>query len=388
MNVLLESTLQQIHASPHMLAMNFAGAGVNALTWLHSIGGSSKTILEACDRYCPKSLIETVGFEPKRFTSKKVSLALANAAYKRAKYLAPKDTPVFGVGATATIATDRKKRGQHRCQVAIKDVLGVSHYGLVLKKGARNRYEEERIVSQIIIRAVTESCGVYAYDHIVLVDGERLEHNFIATPKLVEWQNRDNALLVINKNTKLEIKDKMENIVVLSGSFNPLHSGHKKLKELVEKQTNSQVYFELALQNADKNAIDLIEARKRAKQFLGYAPLILSKSPLFSEKAKLFPNSKFVLGADTATRLVDKKYYNNDENLLLAALEELDNLGSSFLVAGRSHKEEFQTLADINIPIKFKNLFTQIPEYQFHEDISSTQIRTEIMQEQKLNDNF
>lgn len=385
---MLESTLQQIHTSPHMLVMNFAGAGVNALAWLHSIGGSSRTILEACDRYVPKSLIETVGFQPIRFTSKKVSLALANAAYKRAKYLAEKETPILGVGATATIATDRKKRGKHRCQVAIKDVLGASHYGLTLKKGARNRYEEERMVSHIIIKAITEACGVYAYDNIVLVNGERLEHNFIANPKLSRWKNEDNKLLIINKSGKLEIADKKENIIVLSGSFNPLHSGHKRLKELVEKQTNKEVYFELALQNVDKNAIDLKEARKRAMQFLGYAPLILSKSSLFSEKAKLFPNSKFIVGADTAKRLVEAKYYNNDKKLLNTALKELEGLGSSFLVAGRSHKERFQTLDDINIAKEFRHLFMEIPENQFHEDISSTQIRSQIMKDAKLKDNF
>jgi hypothetical protein len=46
--------LTAIHATPHMMTMNFAGAGAQALAWLHSVGGSSRTILEATDRYVPR----------------------------------------------------------------------------------------------------------------------------------------------------------------------------------------------------------------------------------------------------------------------------------------------------------------------------------------------
>ena len=371
-----------------MLVMNYAGAGVNALTLLHSIGGSSQTVLEACDRYSPKSLIETVGFEPKRFTSKKVAQALAQSAFIRAKHLRMNAEPVFGVGVTATIATNRKKRGDHRCQIAIKDVLGVSQYGLVLKKGRRNRYEEEKLVSQITMKAIIESCGVFAPENIALLDGERLEQNFIANPKLKSWQNSLDKLLIIKKDGKLEIVEKKENIIVLSGSFNPLHEGHKKLAELLKKRKKQEVYFELTMSNAEKNPIQISELRKRALQFIGYAPLIVSRAPLFSQKAEFFPNSSFIVGADTAKRLVEPRFYDNSREKMLSSFDSLKQSGAKFLVAGRSHKELFETLSDISIPKEYLQLFTSIPENQFHEDISSSEIRRRIKEEQKIKDCF
>ena len=59
--VLLTELLTAVHATPHMMVMNFAGAGAEALAWLHSVGGSSRTILEATDRYVQTSFIEATG---------------------------------------------------------------------------------------------------------------------------------------------------------------------------------------------------------------------------------------------------------------------------------------------------------------------------------------
>ena len=57
-----------------------------------------------------------------------------------------------------------------------------------------------------------------------------------------------------------------------------------------------RVVFELTLVNADKAAIGLPEAQRRAAQFAGRAPLLLSREPLFAAKAALFPGAVFVVG--------------------------------------------------------------------------------------------
>ena len=78
-----------------MVVIEFAGAGAQALTWLHAVGGSSRTILEATDRYAAPSLVEAIGFSPVQFTSSQVAQAMAVKAFFRASQLvASPQTPI------------------------------------------------------------------------------------------------------------------------------------------------------------------------------------------------------------------------------------------------------------------------------------------------------
>jgi hypothetical protein len=56
--------VELLHAGPTRLVYEFAGAGVSALALLHAVGGSSRTLLEATDRYAELSLAEGVGGAP------------------------------------------------------------------------------------------------------------------------------------------------------------------------------------------------------------------------------------------------------------------------------------------------------------------------------------
>jgi hypothetical protein len=58
-----------------------------------------------------------------------------------------------------------------------------------------------------------------------------------------------------------------------------------------------------------------------------------------------------------------------------AALEELRELGTRFLVAGRVHEGRFLNLADAQVPGAFADLFDAIPERLFRADVSSTELR-------------
>ena len=127
------------------------------------MGGSSRTLLEATDHYAAASLVQAVGFEPESFASERVALALAQSAYRRAQVLAP-DTPVFGLGCAASIATDRPKRGEHRAFVAARSPLGTSSYALTFTKGALTRKGEERQVSLLTLQALANVCGLQNAD--------------------------------------------------------------------------------------------------------------------------------------------------------------------------------------------------------------------------------
>ena len=96
---------------------------------------------------------------------------------------------------------------------------------------------------------------------------------------------------------------------LLSGSFNPLHAGHERLAEAAAAALGVPVTFELPILNAEKPPLGYAEIERRLAQFRWRYPVALSRAALFVEKAALFPGCVFVLGYDTAARLVDPRYY-------------------------------------------------------------------------------
>ena len=372
----LHDVLSAVHAAPHLGVILFAGAGSQALTWLHSVGGSSRTLLEATDHYAAASLVQVLGFEPERYTSLSVAEALAARAYARALDLAP-DAPTFGLGCTASIATDRVKRGEHRAFVATKDSFGVTSYELTLTKGERTRQEEEDLVSRLMVRAVAEVCGLQGAPELA----GNIEAHFKPTRELQALMAGEAPWVMVNPNGQLRLGkqgERLANIALLSGSFNPLHKGHKELAKAAAEHLGQSVCFELPLFNADKAPIDLSEARRRAAQFAAYAPLTLTRTPLFGQKAGLFPESVFIIGADTAARLVEPRFYGGEAGME-EALEGLAAVGCRFLVAGRYQEDEgeFLSLDGIAIPHAYRELFEALPEEKFRQDISSSRLRAE-----------
>jgi len=162
---------------------------------------------------------------------------------------------------------------------------------------------------------------------------------------------------------------------VLPGSFNPLHDGHLLLARVAQELTGAPVAFEISVTNVDKPPLAAADVRARVAQFAGRARVELTRAPTFVEKSRLLLAVTFVVGADTAERLVATRYYG-DETRMNAALEEMADRGCRFLVAVRiDGAGRVRSLADAAIPPKFSQLFTAIPESRFRIDASSSAIR-------------
>ena len=84
--------VERLHATPHRTVFAFAGAGSRVLAWLHAVGGSSRTVLEAHDHYHPASLREALGREPDPAVSPGVAIDLARRSHARALRLVVADT--------------------------------------------------------------------------------------------------------------------------------------------------------------------------------------------------------------------------------------------------------------------------------------------------------
>ncbi len=393
-----------------MGVLAFAGAGSQAIAWLHSVGGSSRTVMSALDIYHEQSMSHLLGFMPARFTSRRVARIMAESAYARSREFralsarrarerllvdsaaaspaeaaaaraaasAPPDVrlPVFGLGSTATIATDRAKRGDHRVACAVRDGLGTVTYALTIEKGARDRDGEEELVSLVLLGAVADACGVFGASPLPLMAAEELRTEYRASELLAAVAAGERELAVVMPDGHVTSGERRGPRTLLSGSFNPVHDGHLGLAIVASRHTGLPALFELPLLNAAKAPVELAEVRKRALQFSGHAPVALTRAPLFAQKAALFPGSVFVVGVDTAERVLDTRFYDGDPAALRAALEAVRGHGCRFLVAGREVDGAYRTLAQVPVPDGFRDLFDSLPERDFRNDISSTEIRS------------
>jgi hypothetical protein len=164
--------------------------------------------------------------------------------------------------------------------------------------------------------------------------------------------------------------------ILLPGSFNPLHFAHERLLTVAAEHVAGEAALEMSVTNVDKPALAESEVRRRLHQFGWRHTVWITRAPTFVEKAKLFPAVTFVIGADTAERLIAGKYYEEGETGMLAALDTIRKRGCQFLVFGRRNLDRsFIALCDIPVPACHRDLFKEIPREVFDHPLSSTDLR-------------
>ncbi len=368
--------VQRIHDSDTLAVVAVAGAGTAAISWLLGVAGASRTVLEITVPYASPALTEFVGYEPAQFVSEETAVAMAKSAYRRALHLREEGAaPVVGIACTATIATDRTKRGEHRCHIAAWHSSGVNTYNLTFIKGLRDRAGEDEIASKLVLCAIAESAGVEFDADLRLDPSEGVQST------TEQYEDPIDALMTGHIETAIVLADgsmladEPFTGCILSGSFNPLHEGHEALVETASKMLGEPVAYELSVANVDKPPLLEGEVWRRVAQFAGKASIVLTRVPVFYEKASLLPGCTFIIGVDTAVRLFDPRYYGGSPSQMLLELGQMRKHNCRFLVAGRVEGSAFRTLSDVNIPAGLEDMLQPIPESAFRSDISSSQIR-------------
>ncbi len=337
------------------------GGGASAVSSLLSVPGASGTIIEALIPYDPASLAEFLGKAPANACSGLTARQMAMAAYQRARKLVP-DCTVAGVGCTAALATNRERRGEDRCHIAVQTSDATIEATLPLSK-TLTRDEQEDICSNTLISFVGEATGVKTVVETVKDKGLTIER--------CEARDTWAGLLegAVGYDGPPDIK------AVFPGAFNPIHEGHRRMISVAEEILGHEVCLEISISNVDKPPIDFIEMQRRQTSVKDL-PLAFSNAPTFAEKARHFPGAVFVVGTDTVTRIDDVKYYA-DAKAREAAIEYLRDQGNRFLVFGRSADDTFQTLDDVSLSEELASLCDGVPESTFRVDVSSSEIRGE-----------
>lgn len=372
-----QELIAALHVSGRKAALAITGGGSGAIGELLRVPGGSRLLIEAQVPYDTQALAAFLGFPPAQASSADTAIAMARAARERAARLLPAGTDLVGLGATAALVSDRPRRGEHRFHIATADTDRVAHCTAVLAKGRRDRAAEEDLVSRAIVLWLAHACGVAAPSPRTLLNAdEQFAETATTTVDAIS------LLLAGEVNRVTALPDGQLTLsaqppaVVLPGSFNPMHEGHISLARIAEELHRQPVAFEISVTNVDKPPLASETIRHRLTQFAWKAPVELTRAPTFLEKSRLFPKAMFVIGADTAERLVAPRYYGDDEERMHAALEEMAGSGASFLVAVRLDAGgRVRTLKDILVPRRYLDLFTEIPEHRFRSDISSSEIR-------------
>ena len=373
----IAEVVTNIHGTPEQAVVAVAGAGNYALAWLLGVGGASRTVLETRIPYGYLAMTDFLGgYAPEQTVSSDTARRMARSAWQRGMSLRESDAPIVGLGCTATIATDRTKRGDHRVFLATWDAASVTTDAVTLEKGLRERAGEEDVVSRLVIAALARTCGLEVKLDLRLVPKERLltETSGHGDP-IRRLLDGEAGWVTVDRDGRMEVEGEPPR-ALLPGSFNPMHRGHAELAEAAEHTLGSPVTFELSVVNVDKPPLSAEEVRSRVKQFRGIGPVVLTRAETFQKKAKQFPGCGFAIGWDTAIRLIEPRYYGGSESAMLTALAEMWASGCRFAVGGRSDADNvFHTLGDVGIPAGFWPLFVNIPESAFRADISSTELR-------------
>lgn len=391
-NSVLIERIHMVHKSPCKVVFAITGGGAEIIGELLRHGSGSATVLDAVVPYSTNAMDRFLGRKPEKYCSEKTARLMAMVAYQRALSLSkgngPADHEVIGIGATCKLkaANEREGRG-HEIHVSIQTACqtGVSTLELTAD---RTREEEEKVAALLIFNVLARHCGVPEIDFGNMDDGRKKKEiiekyesvsepvgNLLSQQRCSQdnpYETQDVARISLNEPKAPREPGKIR--LVFPGSFDPCHRNHMFMAKQASKKLDEPVYFEISLTNVDKPPIDFISLSQRLDSLKEYKDeafmggVCLTSAPLFLQKAALFPNSTFIVGADTINRIFDAKYYSGTEDTP-AILKHFKEKNVRFMVFHRKSCELY-------IKPDVLEFCEVIPVDEYEDDgTSSTEIR-------------
>ena len=388
------------------------GGGISSLSFLFSQAGASSSILECRVPYaCEATLDYTNSDKIESWASIDTANKLAHASFIRGCKLI-KDSKLpnssIGVGATGNLVSNGNwKRGDQGIFVSCKSENNMTNFALNLYKGInpdpfRTRQEEDELCGKLIVCVCAYECGLLNADSLL----DFMNHNgldsrdslVISNDLIHELLNgKINHLICTPKEKGLfefspDLKLESSKLVMLPGSFNPLHDGHTNaLTHSVGLIDGSVGMYELSITNATKPKLSYGEIISRLNNFKNqpFSILLTIDAPLFIKKAEDYPNTLFVIGIDTLLRLFDPQF--GEHKKTVGDFKRVIANGTRFIVFPRIvssaniSPDKLPTDTSVNdpllltmvkdkIPSELVEFFTEVTTNAFME-LSSSQLR-------------
>jgi hypothetical protein len=403
-----------------------AGGGTEVFPMLLARGGGSATLLAGRILYAPDDFRDALGYNPERFVEPTAARGLAMAAFRHALAIRGDLPPekVFGLGSTSKLSTGEGERAgrSHAIHATFQTSDSTYSWSIIALPDGKGRAWEERINALFLLNLLAfqkVGPGYLPLEH----DGQELPPGSISIqvggsePAMADlivgrrrwvaldfpcmtvlgehagWTLEDQAVprylsgrfrSVFGKHAVWTSEDQGPPQLLLPGSFRPLHDGHVAMAETAARLTGLPCCYELSLFHPEKTPLNYLAVRGRIKDFINRfrnqtCRLYLTNAPTYIEKARLFPGCTFVVGHDTALRIVDPRFYGGPA-ARDAMLDELERLGTRFLVFGRVDASgQFRDFSaeEFEHPVSgfLSRVATPVPGQVFRLDISSTEVR-------------
>jgi len=350
--------------------------------------------------------MEPIDLDNIKFVSEDWAKHLCNAGL--IEYSAT-DCKVFAI--TAAITTNRYRKGENHAWIAAAtNSENIETYHLELSKLSEQDHEkmfpgyvdwkrnaDDRQITDFVLNLVFQN---NENKHL----GTEPEKNMSlenAYDKLMKNSNAtfvckaDGSILSFEqyiKNTKKTNQERPNKMILVPGTFNPLHEVHEEIyhnalmqiantladqinsKASTSNQPITSVSFEISIDRVGKESLTFADLKEKLKQFEGYADVTITRAPLFVEKIDILSKHvsaiEFHVGIDTMMRMISG-YTAVGIQALNAKFVVYDRIVNGKLCTIRT---EF-TDQNLEIPSNCVNSPSNIERTKESLELSSTSIR-------------
>ena len=346
------------------------GAGLQGDLW--SVPGSSNFLVGSAFPYAKEATVDFLGFEPDKFCHEDTAIHLAMEAYQRAWI--PEGAPAIGLGLTASVASTREHRGDHRVFAACVTQTECMMAKVVVPKGVGYDQRDldgficDYIGLNLIFDATRQAQVWHARIPAAVLDG--LGVTRILDQKLQDLLYERPYFAVDGTRHAKPPEDHNH----FPGAFNPPHAGHFGMAKTVDEFSGRRTLFCVTADSPHKDELTVPELLQRVKMLKGRPVLLTRGDPLYLDKAKQHPGTSFIIGADAFKRMFNPKWGVDPETLTKAFWDQGGpQVGQpAFYVLGRERDGVWIDPKEVCAHLGSNLVFQPIPGRW---DISSTEVR-------------